>query len=242
MNVKEAFNTVIDVLKTECDKHQNCSNCIYDDACEAFGNVPHEYVIPFRDAYLNSEKLKDKICAKKKLVNNPYFNRVMALPGDNVICLDNGGSYTTYKDFFKYNHREDLLNKYKGWPLTVGKIYEVIDIYPHTDKTCNVYILKEKYNDNVVYLCTDDTDYIKCITDKCKWTGTSKQRVTEILFDVGHLDEYNFMFVDGGYLLLTHSNDFGYNTKLIPNVPKMSSKDIKKKISSYVKYIGGYVC
>ena len=234
MNVKEAFDTVINVLKTECSKHSICSECVFHTWCEDTEIYPHHSLMQLRDAYLNSEKLKDKICERKELVNNPYFNRVMALPSDAVLCVDNGGSYTTYKDFFKQNSREDLLDKYKGWPLTVGKVYEVVDIYPHTDRTCNVYILKEKDNDNIVYLCTDDTDYIKRITDKCKWTDKSKQRVMNLLFEVGHLDEYSFMFVEGGYLLLNRNNEFSYTSKIISNVPKMSSKDIKKKITSYV--------
>lgn len=234
MNVKEAFDTVINVLKTECSKHSICSECVFYAECKDTEIYPHQSLMQLRDAYLNSEKLKDKICERKELVNNPYFNRVMALPGDHVLCVDNGGSYTTYNDFFKQNGREDLMNKYKGWPLTVGKVYEVVDIYPHTDRTCNVYILKEKDNDNIVYLCTDDTDYIKRITDKCKWTDKSKQRVMNLLFEVGHLDEYSFMFVEGGYLLLSRNNEFSYTSKIISNVPKMSSKDIRKKITSYV--------
>ena len=55
-----------------------------------------------------------------------------------------------------------------------------------------------------------------------------------LLFEVGHLDEYSFMFVEGGYLLLNRNNEFSYTSKIISNVPKMSSKDIKKKITSYV--------
>lgn len=225
MDVKEAFDTVINVLKTECSKHSICSECVFYGECKDTQIYPHTSLMQLRDAYLNSEKL---------LVNNPYLNRVMALPGNDVLCVDNGGSYTTYKDFFKENGREDLLDKYKGWPLTVGKVYEVVDIYPHNDRTCNVYILKEKDNDNIVYLCTDDTDYIKRITDKCKWTDKSKQRVMNLLFEVGHLDEYSFMFVEGGYLLLSRNNEFSYTSKIISNVPKMSSEVIKKKITSYV--------
>lgn len=242
MNVKEAFDTVIKVFKTECNKHYNCSECVFYADCKDTDMYPHTSLIHLRDSYFNSKKQKDSICENRELVDNPYINRVYANKGDKVLCIDNGGSYTTYKEFFTQNNREDLLNKYKGWPLTVGKVYEVVDSYLHSDRTCNVYILKEKYNDKVIYLCTDDTDYIKRITDKCKWTSKSKQRVMNILFEVGHIEEYNFMFVDGGYLLLSCSNTFGYNPKLIPNVPKMSSKEIKKKIVSYVKYVEGYVC
>lgn len=234
MDIKEAFDTVINVLETECDKHANCSECIFYTDCEENTTFPYATLKYLRDTYFNSEKQKDSIRKNKELIDNPCYNRVYANKGDNVLCIDDGGSYTTYKDFFKQNGREDLMDKYKGWPLIVGKVYEVVDIYPHNDRTCNVYILKEKSKDDVVYLCTDDTDYIKRITDKCKWTDKSKQRVMKLLFEVGHLEEYNFMFVEGGYLLLSRSYEFGYTSEVMSNVPKMSSEAIKKKITSYV--------
>lgn len=237
MDIKEAYDVIYEHLKEECNKQGDCDKCLYGtyEACGSLPFLAYEKIDEFRKVYLKHRyNVNNKVDLDKTLVDNPYSIRVYANKGDNVLCIDNGGSYTTYKDFFKQNGREDLIDKYKGWPLTVGKVYEVIDIYPHNDRTCNVYILIEKYKDNVVYLCTDDTDYIKRITDKCKWTDKSKQRVMNLLFEVGHLDEYSFMFVEGGYLLLSRNNQFSYTSKIISNVPKMSSKDIKKKITSYV--------
>ena len=237
MDIKEAYDVIYEHLKEECNKHGDCDKCLYgtDKACGSLPFLAYENIGEFRKVYIKHRyTVNNKVDLDKKLVDNPYSNRVYANKGNKVMCIDDGGSYTTYKDFFKQNGREDLRDKYKGWPLTVGKVYEVVDIYPHNDRTCNVYILKEKSNDDVVYLCTDDTDYIKRITDKCKWTDKSKQRVMNLLFEVGHLQEYNFTFVEGGYLLLSCKHVFGYTYKIMSNVPKMSSKDIKKRIISYV--------
>lgn len=233
MDIKEAYDVIYEHLKEECNKHGDCDKCLYGtyEACGSLPFLAYEKIDEFRKIYLEQQR---SIKSNDGLIDNPYCNRVYANKGDKVLCIDNGGSYTTYKDFFKQNSREDLLDKYKGWPLTVGVVYEVVDIYPHNDRTCNVYILKEKSNDDVVYLCTDDTDYIKRITDKCKWTDKSKQRVMKLLFEVGYLEEYNFTFVEGGYLLLSCENEFGYTSEVISNVPKMSSEAIKKKITSYV--------
>ena len=237
MDIKEAYDVIYEHLKEECNKQGDCDKCLYgtDKACGSLSFLAYEKIDEFRKVYLKHRyNVNNKTDLDKKLVDNPYCNRVYANKGDKVLCIDNGGSYTTYKDFFKQNGREDLLDKYKGWPLTVGVVYEVVDIYPHNDRTCNVYILKEKSNDDVIYLCTDDTDYIKRITDKCKWTGKSKQRVMKLLFEVGYLEEYNFTFVEGGYLLLSCEHEFGHTSEVISNVPKMSSEAIKKKITSYV--------
>lgn len=233
MDIKEAYNVIYEHLKEECNKQGDCDKCLYgtDKACGSLPFLAYEKIDEFRKIYLKQQR---SVKSNKGLIDNPCFNRVYANKGDKVLCIDNGGSYTTYKNFFKENGREDLLYKYKGWPLTVGVVYEVVDIYPHNDRTCNVYILKEKSKDDVVYLCTDDTDYIKRITDKCKWTDKSKQRVMKLLFEVGHLKEYNFTFVEGGYLLLSRKHEFGHTSKIISNVPKMSSKDIKSSISKFI--------
>ena len=244
MDIKEAYDVLYEHLKEECYKQDDCDKCLYgaDSTCGSLPCLAYERLGEFRKEYLKHlYDVNNSVNEDKNLINNPYFNRVYANKGDKVLCIDNGGSYTTYSDFFKQNNREDLLDKYSGWPLTVGKIYEIIDIYPHNDRTCNIYILKEGGNDNTVYLCTDNTDYLKFITHKYNWTDKSKQRVLDILFEVGHLEKYNFMFVEGGYLLLSRNTEFGHSSKIISNVPRMSSKAIKKIMTSYVNSLHGYL-
>ena len=98
------------------------------------------------------------------LVNNSSIDRVYANIGDTVMCINDGGSYTTYDDFFIENNCSDLLLRYHHDTLTEGHKYKVIDVYPHSDYTCNVYILEDENND--IYLCTDSSDYLSVVTRK----------------------------------------------------------------------------
>ena len=131
MDIKEAYDVIYEHLKEECNKQGNCDKCLYGTVCGSSPPLAYEKIDEFRRVYLKHRYyINNKVEVNKKLVDNPCFNRVYANKGDRVLCIDNGGSYTTYKNFFKENGREDLLHKYKGWPLTVGKVYKVIDIYP----------------------------------------------------------------------------------------------------------------
>lgn len=98
------------------------------------------------------------------LVNNSSIDRVYANIGDIVMCINDGGSYTTYDDFFIENNCSDLLLRYHHDTLTEGHKYKVIDVYPHSDYTCNVYILEDENND--IYLCTDSSDYLSVVRRK----------------------------------------------------------------------------
>ena len=86
MDIKEAFDTVINVLKTECSKHSNCSECVFYADCEDTDMYPHTSLIHLRDSYFNSKKQKDSIRENRELIDNPYSNRVMALQG-KVLCM-----------------------------------------------------------------------------------------------------------------------------------------------------------
>lgn len=230
MEIKEAFNIVSDVLRMGCKKHCQCTKCIFNDVCKDCSVFPHTFVKHLRDC-LYSQKLTDKLGEKKELVNNPYFNRVMAAPGDQVICVDNGGSYTTYDSFFKQIEREDLKDKYCHAPLQVGEVYTVMDIGPHREFDCNVYILHNSVKDKV-FLCTDDTDYMKRITDKYKWTERSRIRINSCIQEVeNEIDKIiPHRFLEGGYLQL----EDGCRKLLIPAATKMSSNNIKKRAKNFM--------
>lgn len=98
------------------------------------------------------------------LVNNSSIDRVYANKGDTVVCIDNGGSYTTYDDFFRAYSLYALLERYCHKNLVVGGEYKVIGLYAHEDCDCNVYILEGR--DNKIYLCKDDVDYLSIVRRK----------------------------------------------------------------------------
>lgn len=224
MDIKEAFDTVLNVLETECGKQCQCQKCIFSDVCNEAYVYPHTFVRHLRDCLL-SQKSTDK--KGRKLVNNHYFNRVMAMPGDKVICLDNGGSYTTYDSFFKQMRREDLADRYCHAALQVGRVYTVMDVGPHFEFTCNVYILHDSETDKI-FLCTDDTDYLKRVTNSYKWTQRSTVRIDNCIHEVeNEIDKViPHRFLEGGYLQL----EDGCRTLVIPAATKMSFNNIKRRI------------
>lgn len=182
MDIKEAYDVIYEHLKEECSKQDDCDKCLYgtDSACRFLPYIAYEKVGEFRKVYLKQlYDVNNSVNEDKSLINNPYFNRVYANKGDKVLCIDNGGSYTTYDTFFKESGYEDLLNNYKHKALTPGIVYTVVAVYPHRDYSCNVYILKN--DDGHIFLCTDDTDYLyKLQPDAKPWTEKSKDRFIKI--------------------------------------------------------------
>lgn len=83
---------------------------------------------------------------------------VHANKGDIVVCINNGGSYTTYDDFFRAYNLNTLLERYCHESLVVGGEYKVVGLHAHEDFDFNVYILEGM--DNKIYLCTDSVDYL----------------------------------------------------------------------------------
>lgn len=231
MDIKEAFDTVINVLETECNKHAKCLECIFYTDCKDNIMFPYETLKYLRDTYFNSEKQKDSIRKNKELIDNPCYNRVYANKGDKVLCIDNGGSYTTYKEFFKESGHEDLLTNYKHTALTPGIVYTVVAIHPHRDGSCNVYILENDGGD--IFLCTDDTDYLYKLQPNAKpWTEKAKDRLRKI-HDNTSVFGLSFHCVPGGHLFVR--SFLTSESLFMSNATRSSSKAIQGTLNKFIK-------
>lgn len=148
------------------------------------------------------------------------YNLVNARPGDKVVCIDSGGSYTTYNRFFIHYSLKDLLSYYNHAPLTVGREYTVLYRFKHTSFTNYVFVLRDEYTEDV-YLCTDSRDYLYPISNTHRpWTERSKIRVCKVM-EPYHL---KYRFIDGGYLFV--------HDRVYSNVTRMSSDRLRTLVSS----------
>lgn len=227
MDVKEAYDVVYEHLKEECNKQNDCDKCLYGTVCD-LPCLAYEKLGEFRKVYIKQQLI---LKSQKELVDSPDFNRVYANKGDKVLCIDNGGSYTTYDDFFKESGHEYLLNNYKHTALTPGIVYTVVAVYPHREYPCNVYILKN--DDGHIFLCTDDTGYLYKLQPNAKrWTEKSKDRLMKI-HDDNSVFGLSFHCVLGGHLfvrsILTPKSLF------IPNATRRSSKAIQGTLNKFIK-------
>lgn len=148
------------------------------------------------------------------------YNLVNAKCGDKVVCIDNGGSYTTYDTFFTYYLLDDLLSEYTHKSLETGRVYTVLYHLKHISFTNNVFVLRDDFVGGV-YLCTDSKDYLYPINNKHRqWTERSKIRVCKIM-EPYHL---KYRFIDGSYLFV--------HDRVYSNVPCMSSDRLRTLVSS----------
>ena len=232
MDIKEAYDVIYEHLKEECYKQVACDKCLYGTVCGSLPVLSYEKLGEFRKVYLKHRyDVDNKVDLDKKLVDNPYCNRVYANKGDKVLCINNGGSYTTYDNFFKENYHEDLLSNYKHAALTPGIVYTVVAIHLHSDGSCNVYILENDGGD--IFLCTDDTDYLYKLQPDAKcWTEKSKDRLRKIQ-DNNSVFGFSFHCVPGGHLfvqsLLTSESLF------MSDATRKSSKAIQGTLNKFIK-------
>ena len=148
------------------------------------------------------------------------YNLVNAKPGDTVVCINSGGSYTTYNSFFIHYGLKELLSDYNHGPLIIGREYTVLYRFKHTSFANYVFVLRDKYT-GYVYLCTDSRDYLYSISNTHRqWTERSKIRVFKVM-EPYHLE---YRFIDGGYLFV--------HDRVYSNVPRMSSDRLRTLVSS----------
>ena len=234
MDIKEAYDVIYEHLKEECNKQGDCNKCLYgtDKACGSLPFLAYEKIGEFRKVYLKHRyNVNNKVDLDKKLVDNPCFNRVYANKGDKVLCIDNGGSYTTYKEFFKESGHEDLLINYKHTALTPGSVYTVVAIHPHRDGSCNVYILENDGGD--IFLCTDDTDYLYKLQPNAKpWTEKAKDRFRKIQAN-NSVFGLSFHYVPGGHLFIR--SFLTSESLFMSNATRRSSKAIQGTLNKFIK-------
>ena len=185
-----------------------------------------------KDTYdLSDEEIMVIDEINKELVDNPYFHRVYANKDDKVLCIDDGGSYTTYDEFFKDNGYRYCLSNYKHAALTPGMIYTVVAVYPHRDYSCNVYILKNDNED--VFLCTDDIDYLYKIQPNAKpWTEKAKDRFRKIQAN-NSVFGLSFHCVPGGHLFVR--SFLTSESLFMSNATRRSSKAIQGTLNKFIK-------
>lgn len=234
MDIKEAYDVIYEHLKEECNKQGDCDKCLYgkDKACGSLPFLAYEKIGEFRKVYLKHlYDVNNKVEVNKKLVDNPCFNRVYANKGDKVLCIDKGGSYTTYDNFFKENDYEDLLTNYKHTALTPGIVYTVVAVYPHRNVSCNVYILENDGGD--IFLCTDDTDYLYKLQHNAKrWTEKSKDRLRKIHAN-NSVFGLSFHCIPGGHLFIR--SFLTSKSLFMLNATRRSSKSIQGTLNKFIK-------
>lgn len=232
MDIKEAYDAIYEHVNEECNKQNICSECLYHEVCEMLSEMPPYVIGEFRKVYLKHQyNVNNKVGVNKELVDNPYFHRVYANKGDKLLCIDDGGSYTTYDDFFKDNGYRYFLSNYKHAALTPGMIYTVVAVYPHRNYSCNVYILKNDNED--VFLCTDDTDYLYKIQPNARpWTDRSKDRLMKI-HDNNSVFGLSFRCVPGGHLFVR--SFLTSKSLFMPNAIKRSTKSIQGTLNKFIK-------
>lgn len=148
------------------------------------------------------------------------YNLVNAKLGDKVVCIDNGGSYTTYDKFFFHYRLNHLLSEYTHRSLEPGRVYTVLYHFKHTSFTNNVFVLRDDFVGGV-YLCSDSKDYLYPISNTHRpWTERSKIRVCKVM-EPYHL---KYRFIDGGYLFV--------HDRVYSNVTRMSSDRLRTLVSS----------
>lgn len=156
-----------------------------------------------------------------------------------VCCRDSGGSYTTYDELFDaYPEITKYKDRYAHKSLTKGVVYKVITEVPHEDQLCNIFVLENTITGEI-YLCTNDDHSVVPINVNSPFvTKKTEIRICKAIKEV--TDLYPFINLPYSIIMgrtlcipLTSSCDNNYY-KYIPNVAKMSTKDITKRIREFV--------
>lgn len=157
-----------------------------------------------------------------------------------VCCRDSGGSYITYDELFDaYPEITKYKDRYAHKSLTKGVFYKVITEVPHEDQLCNIFVLENTITGEI-YLCTnDDHSVVPINVDSPFVTKKTEIRICKAIKEVSDLYPFMNLFysiIMGKTLCipLEGSNNRTYY-KYIPNVAKMSTKDIIRRIKKYVE-------
>lgn len=150
-----------------------------------------------------------------------------------VYCKDCGGSYTTYDELFDaYPEITKYKDRYAHKSLKNGIVYKVITEVPHEDQLCNIFVLENTVTGEI-YLCTNDGHSLAPINVNSPLvTKKTEIRICKAIKEVSdwYMD-FSYSIIMGRTLCITITNSCGKNyRKYIPNVAKMSTKDIIKRI------------
>ena len=152
-----------------------------------------------------------------------------------VYCRGSGGSYTTYDELFDaYPEITKYKDRYANKSLIKGVVYKVITEVPHEDQLCNIFVL-ENTTTGEIYLCTNDDHSVAPINVNSPLvTKKTEVRICKAIKEVSDLYpfvEFPYSIIMGRTLCITITNSCGNNCyKYIPNVAKMSTKEITKRI------------
>lgn len=161
-----------------------------------------------------------------------------------VYCRDSGGSYTTYDELFDaYPEITKYKDRYAHNSLEIGVVYKVITEVPHEDQLCNIFVL-ENTATGEIYLCSNDDHSVAPVNiDSPLVTYKTERRICEAIKEVFDL----YPFITFPYYIIMERTlcipldkfykniCVGTRYNYIPNVAKMSTKDIIKRIKKYVE-------
>ena len=158
-----------------------------------------------------------------------------------VYCRDSGGSYTTYDELFDaYPEITKYKNRYAHKSLEKGVLYKVITEVPHEDQLCNIFVLEDIVTEEI-YLCTNDDHSVAPINVNSPFvTKKTEIRICKAIKEVTEL--YPFIDLHCSIILertlcipITTFCGRNYHYRYIPNVAKMSTKDITRRIKKCVE-------
>jgi len=163
---------------------------------------------------------------------NSYYNEINPR-SEFVYCRDSGGSYTTYDELFDaYPEITKYKDRYAHKSLRKKIVYKIITEVPHQDQLCNIFVLEDTATDEV-YLCTNDNHSLAPINVNSPFvTKKTEIRICKTIKEVSdwYMD-FSYSIIIGRTLCITITSSCGKNYyKYIPNVAKMSTKDITKRI------------
>lgn len=157
-----------------------------------------------------------------------------------VYCRDSGGSYTTYDILFDaYPEITKYKDRYAHKSLEEGIVYKVITEVPHGDQLCNIFVLENTVTGEIYLCANDDHSVVPVNVNSPLVTKKTEIRICKAIKEV--TDLYPFMhlpysIIIGRTLCITSTNSWGKNYyTYIPNVSKMSTKDITKRIKKFVE-------
>lgn len=156
-----------------------------------------------------------------------------------VYCRDSGGSYTTYDILFDaYPEITKYKDRYAHKSLEEGIVYKVITEVPHADQLCNIFVLENTITGEIYLCANDDHSVVPVNVNSPLVTKKTEIRICKAIKEV--TDLYSFMdlsysIIMGRTLCITFTSSWGKKYyKYIPNVSKMSTKDITKRIRKFV--------
>lgn len=157
-----------------------------------------------------------------------------------VYCRYSGGSYTTYDELFDaYPEITKYKDRYAHKSLKKHLVYKVLAEVPHEDILCNIFVLEDSATDEI-FLCSNGCRYLAPINVNSPFV--SDKTIKRILEAIKEVDEmypfigFSYSIIMGRTLCISFYNyTLGKYYKYIPNVAKMSTKDITKRIKKYTE-------